>query len=258
MKTFRLASLCLTLALLLAAAQALAASDFPLREKYPSLKTISTEDLVANYDKTLIVDVRSSTEFDVAHINKAVLVPISKTSFSKDLEAVRPKDGAMPMAFYCNGHTCAKSYDAAQKAFDEGFANLLVYDGGIFDWIEAKPELSTLMGKTPADKAKIIPKAEFTKHLISAADFKAKAEGANAVVIDVREPIQRKETPDFKGIRNIPLDRMIELLKKKEFADKDLLVFDAVGKQVDWLQYHLVENGYTNYSFLDGGVAGKK
>jgi hypothetical protein len=29
---------------------------------------------------------------------------------------------------------------------------------------------------------------------------------------------------------------------------------DAVGKQVEWIQYYLESEGYTNYYFLDKGV----
>ena len=33
---------------------------------------------------------------------------------------------------------------------------------------------------------------------------------------------------------------------------------DAVGKQVQWVQYYLEMNGYKNYYFLDKGVAEAK
>ena len=141
--------------------------DFPLRAKYPEVKVISTEDMVARYDDTIIVDVRSTMEFDVAHVAKAAHVSVSKATFSSDLEKVRSKNGTTPVAFYCNGHTCAKSYKAAKKAQEAGFANVYAYDAGIFDWIMAQPEMATLMGKTPASKESIIPKSELKKRIIS-------------------------------------------------------------------------------------------
>lgn len=36
--------------------------------------------------------------------------------------------------------------------------------------------------------------------------------------------------------------------------DKDLLIFDQVGKQVQWLEYYLMEYGYKNYWFLKDGA----
>ncbi|NIQ96147.1 MAG: sulfurtransferase, partial [Desulfuromonadales bacterium] len=58
------------------------------------------------------------------------------------------------------------------------------------------------------------------------------------------------------GVRSIPSDRLVKLLKQKKFRDGSLLITDAVGKQVRWLQYHLEDNGYTSYAFLDKGVLG--
>ena len=46
------------------------------------------------------------------------------------------------------------------------------------------------------------------------------------------------------------------LLQKGELKDKTLLITDAVGKQVQWLQYYLDEGGYQNYFFLHKGVLG--
>jgi rhodanese-related sulfurtransferase len=234
-----------------------AADDFPLRAKYPDMKTISTEELTKGYADTVIVDVRSTVEFDVARINSAKHVPISKASFAADLEKVRGKADAAPMAFYCNGHKCAKSYDAYGKAAAAGFSNIFVYDDGIFNWLKANPDKSTLMGETPAPADKIIPEGELKKRMIPLAEFKVKAAEAKAMVIDVREPMQRKVIPDVPSLRNIPLDQLIGQVQKKQFADKHLLVLDAVGKQVEWLQYHLEANGYTDYYFLANGVDGQ-
>jgi len=234
-----------------------AADDFPLRAKFPDMKTISTEDLTKGYDSTIIVDVRSAVEFDVARINSAKHVSISKASFAADLEKVRGKTDAKLIAFYCNGHKCAKSYEAYGKAAEAGFANIVVYDSGIFDWMKANPDKATLMGVTPAPADKIIPESELKKRMIPMAEFKTKAAEANAMVIDVREPAMRKVIPDVPNLRNMPLDQLIEQVKKKQFADKNLLILDAVGKQVEWLQYHLDANGYTNYSFLANGVDGQ-
>ena len=48
--------------------------------------------------------------------------------------------------------------------------------------------------------------------------------------------------------------RLVSLVKKGEFKNKQLLIFDAVGKQVRWLQYHLEDGGYSDYYFLAKGV----
>lgn len=239
-----------------------AAAEFPLREKYPNVKPIALEDLNANYDSTIIIDVRYEGEFDVIHVKKAQHVPVAKSSFLADLEKVRGKDDETPIAFYCNGHTCAKSYKAADKAAGAGFKNLYCFDAGIFEWASTYPEKSVLLGNSPIDPAKLISKDTLNAKKIGWADFSAKAKEKDSLVIDIRDPFQRSKDAtlpqnkavNLKGVRSIPLDRLTKLLAKGEFKDKQLLIFDAVGKQVRWLQYYLEEGGYTNYAFLAKGV----
>jgi rhodanese-related sulfurtransferase len=236
-------------------APASAEEGYPLRAKFPEVKYISTENLNKDYQKIIIVDVRSETEFSVIHVNKAVHEPITTALFTKNLEKIRDKSGATLIAFYCNGHMCAKSYEAVEMAVKAGFQNVVAYDSGIHDWVKAHPERTTLMGKTPAPVDKLISKEMFEKKKISFAEFKKKAGSPNAMVIDAREPFQRKEIPQLPGtLRNIPSDRLVELIKKGEFKGNELLVMDAVGKQVEWIQYYLEAEGYKNYYFLDKGV----
>ncbi|MBP1729530.1 MAG: putative sulfurtransferase [Deltaproteobacteria bacterium] len=243
-----------TLALPLMAAE----EGYPLRKKYPTLQYITTNDLKAQYDKAYIVDVRSKIEFNVIHTNKAVHLPMAVATFASDLEKTRQKSASSPLVFYCNGHTCEKSYEAAEVATKAGFKGISVYDAGIFEWTKANPDKTTLLGKTPAAKEKLIPKSTFAKKCISYDEFKKKAAGPNTVVVDIREPVQRDVVPQIPGLRNIPSDRMVDLINKGEFKDKQLLILDAVGKQVEWLQYYLEGKGYSNYLFLEKGMLSAK
>jgi len=236
---------------------AIADEGYPLRAKFPQAKVISTEALHKDYEKIIIVDVRSKIEFDVIHVNKAVHEPITTALFTKNLEKIRDKSGDKQIAFYCNGHLCAKSYEAADQAMKAGFQNVVVYDAGVAEWAKAHPDKATLLGKTPAPLNKLISKEMFDKKKISFQDFKKRSADANAMVIDAREPFQRKEIPQLPGtVRNIPSDRLVELIRKGEFKTKQLLIMDAVGKQVEWIQYYLEDAKYTNYFFLDKGVDG--
>lgn len=238
------------------------AADFPLREKYPNVQPISTLELDNTYSNALIVDVRSDIEFNVIHIGKAVHIPITEGSFLATLEKLRPKQGAQPITFYCNGITCAKSYKAAQEATEAGFKNLFCYDAGIPEWVEKHPEKTALMGKMPAAKEKLISAAMLKQHMIPYSEFARRSALSGAMVIDVREPFQRAKNPELpqnrllklSGVREIALDRLVPMLAEKKFQDKELLITDAVGKQVQWLQYYLEDNGYSRYAFLDKGV----
>ena len=230
--------------------------EFPLRKDFPDLTPITTQELADIYAKgeAIVIDVRSEFEYHTIHIKDAYLVPLAKKSFLADLEQVRGKTAAQPLVFYCNGTTCAKSYRATKQAQDGGFANCFVFDAGIFQWTKAHPEWATLIGKTPADPTKLISKSALQAKTLSYEKFKSESAAPDTVVIDVRDPVQRKVRLDLPNERNIPLDRIDNLLQKGDMKDKRLLIYDAVGKQVTWLMYHLEDSGYSNYAFLDGGV----
>ena len=229
--------------------------SYPLRGLYPEVPYITTEQLAERYDQTIVVDIRSEFEFDVAHVAKALLLPLSREDFGDALEHIRPKNSDIPMAFYCNGHTCAKSYMAAQLALALGFTNVYAYDAGIFDWVNAAPERATLMGATPANPDSVIPEDEFLDRTLPYAEFKARGLAERAVFIDIRDPFQRADAPNLPGLRNIPLDPLLELVTNRVWTERPLYFLDAVGKQVQWLQYFLKAYGYFDYAFLKGGVA---
>ncbi len=235
-----------------------AEEGFPIRQEYPEVPFITTENLFAEYDNVIVIDVRSKFEFNVIHVAKALNIILSKKTFIDKLAAVRAKDGKAKIAFYCNGHTCKKSYKATRQALEAGFKNVYTYDAGIFDWANAHPELTTLMGKTPANTEQLISKEDFKKRFLPYEDIKEKALDPNSVVIDIRDPFQREKIPNIPGLRNIPLDRILPLLREGEFKSNHLYFIDAVGKQVRWLQYHLEANGYTNYNFLEKGILSTK
>lgn len=235
-------------------AQAQSNDAYPLRPYYPEVPFIDTLSLLDIYDSAVIVDIRSRFEYDVARINKAELLPLTDPDFADKLEQIRPKASLTPMAFYCNGHSCAKSYKAAQLALSLGFSNVYTYDGGIFDWITSAPDKATLMGETPARKDRIISNDEFAVRLLDFTTFAKQSSDASTIVIDIRDPFQRELKPRIAGIRNIPLDPLLDLVVSRIWTEKRLLFFDAVGKQVRWLQYFLESYGYYNYAFLKGGV----
>jgi rhodanese-related sulfurtransferase len=232
------------------------ADGFPLRKDFPDLKTMTTEELAGRLASgdAVVVDVRSDFEFATIHVDTAVHVPLAKKTFAKNLEAHRTKDAATPLVFYCNGTTCAKSYRAAKMAEEAGFANCYVYDAGIFAWTKAHPERAFLMGSTPADPKKLISKDALRLKMLDFDSFKSHAADTNTLVVDIRDPVQRKVRLKVGKERNIPLDRFHNVLDRGDMKDKQLLIYDAVGKQVRWLMYHLEDKGYKNYAFLDGGV----
>ena len=235
------------------------ASNFPGRDKFPEVPYIVSEDLFKAYESgdAIIVDVRSSIEFSVIHPVDALHIPVSKMDFVKKVEELRSANAGKKIAFYCNGTTCLKSYIATQKAKKAGIDNVFAYDGGIPEWVMVYPDKTLLLGKVVTDPEKqVIPKSEFKKKAMGYDDFKAAAANEGGIVVDVRDAMQRsEELPGMGKTLKIPMDAFIpNFVQKKKNQDKPLFIFDQVGKQVRWLEYYLVENGYTNYKFLKGGA----
>jgi rhodanese-related sulfurtransferase len=241
-------------------APASANAGFPLRDTYPDVKTLSTAQLEAELGRTPIIDVRSEFEYEVIHIRGAISNPIARSSFETQLHALTGNDPEVRLVFYCNGHTCAKSYKAARRAREIGYLQSFAYDAGVFEWTRTHPDEAVLLGETPVDLAKLIPSRKLARHNLEASRFVAEAQGDSAILIDVRDPMQRKRTPDFgdKEIANYYMAKLARALASDRFRESTkghpLYVFDATGKQVRWLQYHLEAHGYQDYYFLDGGV----
>ncbi|MDH4273465.1 MAG: efflux RND transporter periplasmic adaptor subunit [Gammaproteobacteria bacterium] len=229
---------------------------FPLRSKFPSVEIFTTDKVRRNFNDIIIVDVRSRFEFDVAHIARAVNVPIGGDKFGEGLLALRPKDSNKPIAFYCNGHSCAKSYEAVQKAQELGFRHTYAYDSGIMDWMRQNRDKTTLLDITPAPVAKMVSEEYFKSRLVDIDTFTRKAKDRGTVVVDIRDAMQRKTAANMTTVQ-LPLDQFIAELKSDRFRDKQLLIFDAVGKQVRWLQYILEDRGLKDYFFLKHGLEGR-
>jgi len=227
---------------------------YPHRAAFPDVKVISTDELRKQYDQVLIVDVRSKFEYDVIHIASAVNVPLSHESFLAELEKVRAKDDPRALEFYCNGHSCIKSYEATRKAIAAGFGNVYAYDSGVFDWVREQNARTVLLGAMPAPLRKIMSEDYFQGRLISFDAFKRKAAAENAVVIDIRDASQRDASLPLPNI-HVPLDQFAARLDKGEFQGKQLLIFDAVGREVRWLQYILEDKDHKDYFFLRDGIA---
>jgi len=247
------------LGLVFGLAQFAPAVEFPYRKDFPDIPTIDSETLYKQYevDKVIIVDVRSSIEYDVIHPEGALHIPLSNVNFIKNIEDLSRLYPDKKIAFYCNGITCLKSYKATEKALQAGIDSCYVYDSGIPIWASIYPEKTLLLGKELLDPDKqLIPKPAFKKKCLPFKKFKAGTKSKKSIVIDVRDSIQRTEKlRGLKKVKKIPLDKFIpNFVEKKVHRDKKLLIFDQVGKQVRWLEYYLVANGYKDYHFLAGGA----
>lgn len=241
--------------------------EFPLRWRYPDVKTLSSEQFHEMYPQVLVVDARTKFEWGTMRVNGAVNVPVDEVdtgksrAFEKGILAVSKATTKSTIVFYCNGKTCPKSYEAARRAQRAGLVNVYAYDAGILDWAKAYPELTTLYDKTPIQASDLIDPAKLKAHTLQVAEFRAKANSdpCGCIILDIRDFDQRDALlfpmrEDHVDLDNKPaLDAVIERAKK---GGKTLLIYDAVGKQVMWFQYYLVRHQVKNYFFMQGGEAG--
>lgn len=228
--------------------------QFPLRAFYPSVQIIETETLLQQYAEAIIIDVRSSFEFDVVRINAARHVELSSPDFLQEIVSLRAPRSATPLIFYCNDPSCSRAFRAAVLAQSAGFSHIYTYDAGVFSLMKKSPALVTLMETTPAQATRVISTERYANAQLDFAQFKERSTAVGALVIDIRDIYRRQRLPAMKNIRNIPMESLLQGITNRIWAEKKLLIFDQHGEQTRSLQYFLQANGYSDYAFLRGGV----
>ena len=244
----------------LAIAQA-ASDGFPGRAKYPEVAVIEKAELAKQLGKVVVVDTRSSLEFDTLRIKGAINLPVASKQFEQNIQSLRSRT-EKPIVFYCNGRTCMKSYIAVKKASKAGVANTVAYDAGMFEWAKSYPEQAELLGHSPVETADIISKETLQKRFLEPNAFLAQAHelDADSMVIDVRDKFQRSAAGLFPGKEiwasldnKAKLHKLIQTAKQE---NKTLFIYDEVGKQVRWLQYALEKAQVKDYYFMQRGAKG--
>lgn len=251
--------LSLGLSLFLIAASASADDGFPGRKEYPQVPVLELSDLHSRFNDVVVVDARSHYEFDTLRIKGAVNIPVAEKSFEQQVAELRASTDK-PIVFYCNGRTCFKSYLAVQKCERANIPNTFAYDAGMFEWAKAHPDLAELLGKSPVRDADIISSTTFKTRLLEPEAFSTRVFDSPkpVLVLDVRDKYQRGATGFFIGKeRWASLDdkaKLAEYIQQAKAQNRTLLIYDAVGKQVRWLQYMLEAEGVKDYYFMQGGA----
>lgn len=232
--------------------------EYPGRSLYPEIPYISMEQLHARRKDVIIVDVRSSYEYNTLRIENAINVSLADADFSEQLAALRKQDPRQ-IVVYCNGKTCMKSYKAALTCSVNKIDNVEAFDAGIMDWARAYPEQAVLLGRSPVDPNKLISQDQFKKHLLSPDQYGEQVASSSAIVLDVRDRFQREGLSLFVGRERRAylddIDTLDKYIEKAKRENKTLLVHDAAGKQVIWLQYYLEDKGLRDFYFMDGGTS---
>jgi rhodanese-related sulfurtransferase len=93
--------------------------------------------LVAD-SNVVVLDVRTASEFDEGHIERAINIDYQQDDFVEKVTATLPKEKMI--AVYCRSGR--RSAGAAGKLGDEGY-KLVNLKGGIIAWKEANMPVST-------------------------------------------------------------------------------------------------------------------
>ena len=240
------------------ASWAAGSGDFPGRALYREVPVIEVDELYKKLGDVVVVDVRSNYEYETLHIKGAVNLPLADMRFAKEVKRLRA-DSKKPIVLYCNGRTCLKSYKAARKAMQAGVKDIYAFDAGIMDWTKAHPDQAVLLGKNPVNPASLISKERLDEHTLEPGAFADRLNKADIILLDIRDAFQRESLPLFPSKRqtvsldNKALKTYVDQAKRE---NKTLLVYDAVGKQVQWLQYFLEQEGVSSYYFMRGGAEG--
>jgi len=236
--------------------------EFPGRKSFPDVKIYSKAHLINDFDKVLIVDTRSNYEYETIHINNSINIPVSSKDFAERVREVR-QNSNKPIVFYCNGRTCFKSYKAAKAAMDNNIKNVFAYDAGMFEWAKAHPDQTTLLGFSPINPKDLLSKKVLKSRMLKPKKFSEMAYemGNKARILDIRDITQRSNGIGyFIGMEYwISLNRKNKVrnfIAKAKADNKTLLIYDAVGKQVRWLQYELEKLKVSKYFFMEKGASG--
>jgi len=168
-----------------------------IRAAGKEFRVVSTVELKSMMDEKksfVLVDTRTSEEFQEAHIKGAVSIP--EKNFETQLSLL-PADKNALIVLYCNGVKCGKSKKAAKKADAAGFTNIVLYAEGFPVWEENG--FSIVAGPEHAKKietAKVKP-AELKQFL--------DAKRADILIVDVRDETEFKEGHIPTAI-NIPVE----------------------------------------------------
>ena len=101
-------------------------------DAYQTVGVDEFETLIADKDSVVVLDVRTPSEYDEAHLFGAVNIDVKEDSFKKKALEQLPKD--KKIAVYCRSGR--RSADAAGILAGEGY-QMVNLDGGILAWLKA-------------------------------------------------------------------------------------------------------------------------
>ncbi len=106
-------------------------------EQFPVPVALSdVEEMLA---RAVIVDARIPELYAEGHLPGAVSLPFAEAETR--LEPFRASYQEKSLIIYCSGYGCSDSFDLAVLLLDNGFHDVMVYEGGFPEWRDAGLEI---------------------------------------------------------------------------------------------------------------------
>lgn len=109
------------------------------------IKTVELKALLAENKKVVVIDVLDSQDRKsvpgavwMSGAGASKFYDAEKGRFAKALEKVTAGDKGRPLVFLCLSSECWLSYNAALRALDAGYKDVIWYRGGTNSWRAAK------------------------------------------------------------------------------------------------------------------------
>jgi rhodanese-related sulfurtransferase len=234
-------------------------SDLVLEgQSYEDIKTITMDEVLSNYKKLLIIDPREFYEYKVLNIKGSINRPLSSLNPSviKKLMNIGNAEG---IVFYSNGKNSSIAHRAANKSFLWGNEFTYVLEDGIFELAIKYPQAISYDGKLLQDFPKEVMGDWFNganKHFLGIDEFQQISQRQDYMIIDVRPRHERKaELVSFRNQKVIGFDQVVRYLYQKNSPlPQKLLIYDTDEHQCILLYHYLIENKFSDFYFLKGGV----
>ena len=113
----------------------------PITEKFTSplqIKKIAVKEAKSIFDsgKGVFIDGRSPVSYSAKHIKGALNCSMGEFDLQvAELKSKFPPDTLLIV--YCSGQTCGLADSVAERIAQSGFVNIVVYSGGLSDWVAA-------------------------------------------------------------------------------------------------------------------------
>jgi rhodanese-related sulfurtransferase len=118
----------------------------------PDLATISTEALrraIERGEPLLLINVQPAAYFEKTHLPGSSSVPAGNDDFLLRIRAIASDDRRTRIVLHSANEQCDEARAAAQRLWQDGFANVAVYEAGIEGWRAAGGPVETGVARRP-------------------------------------------------------------------------------------------------------------